>query len=169
MYCNWPQLNWVKEVNSTTRIQWTLTLCSDQLFMWQHVRSLHHNLKLHHIIKRQQMRWWSSGLDDWYLLWILCRFLYVLPKCFVIYSWFHLSSHLLRQRISDSQVNMLDIKNTSVLSFDIAAVGKLAWENKNRSQHTEPNLHSSGEGAYLLQCCKTTGNRNACKNKKYGW
>ena len=44
MHCNWPQFN----VGNTASVQWSL--CFDEVFMSQHVRSVYHNLKLEHIL-----------------------------------------------------------------------------------------------------------------------
>ena len=45
MQCNWPQFSLVKVVDNTANVQWGLTVCFDEVFTPQHVRSVYHNLK----------------------------------------------------------------------------------------------------------------------------
>ena len=39
-HCNWPQFNWVKEVDNTASVQWSLTVCFGEVLTSQHVRSV---------------------------------------------------------------------------------------------------------------------------------
>ena len=45
MHSNKAQLNWVKEVDNTVSIQWSQTLCFDEVFTSQQIRRVYCNLK----------------------------------------------------------------------------------------------------------------------------
>ena len=45
MHCNWPQFNWIKEVNNTAPVQWDMTLCFDEVSTSQHIRNVYCKLQ----------------------------------------------------------------------------------------------------------------------------